>query len=58
MNYDEITIYGLLVFKHMLQPFIFMGYSTRTSNYLEQIALCDLTHMMNTADLVAVNVET
>ena len=35
-----------------------MGYSIRTSNYLERIALSDLTHMMSMADPVAISVET
>ena len=35
-----------------------MGYSRRTSNYPERIALSDLTHMMSMADHVAIGVET
>ena len=35
-----------------------MGYSIRTSNYLERIALSNRTHMMSMADLVAISVET
>ena len=35
-----------------------MGYSRRTSNYLERISLSDLTHMMSMADLVVIGVET
>ena len=35
-----------------------MGYSRRTSNYLERIALYDPTHMMSMANLVGINVET
>ena len=35
-----------------------MGYSRRTSNYLERIALSDLTHMMSLVDPVAIGVET
>ena len=35
-----------------------MGYSRRTSNYPKRIALFDPTHMMSTADLVAINIET
>ena len=35
-----------------------MGYSIRTSNFPERIALSDLTHMMSMADLVAIGVET
>ena len=41
----------------MLQKFLFVGYSTRTSNYPERIVLSDLTHMMSTTDLVAISVE-
>ena len=35
-----------------------MGYSRRTSYHLERITLSDLTHMMSTTNLVAINVET
>ena len=35
-----------------------MGYSRRTSNYLERITLSELTHMMSMANLVAISVET
>ena len=35
-----------------------MGYSIRTSNYPERIALSYLTHMMSMADPVAIGVET
>ena len=35
-----------------------MGYSRRTSNYLEKIALSDLTHMMSMVDHVVIGVET
>ena len=35
-----------------------MGYSRRTSNCSERIALSDLTHMMRMADHVAIDVET
>ena len=35
-----------------------MGYSRRTSNYPERIALSDLTHIISMADLVAIDVET
>ena len=35
-----------------------MGYSRRTLNYLERIALSVLTHMMSMADLVAIDVKT
>ena len=33
-----------------------MGYSRKTSNYLEKIALSDPTHMMSMADLVSISV--
>ena len=35
-----------------------MGYSRRTSNYLERIALSDPTHMMSMGDPIAIGVET
>ena len=35
-----------------------MGYSRRTSNNPERIALSDQTHMMSMADLVAISLET
>ena len=35
-----------------------MGYSRRTSNYPERIALSNLTHIMSMADPVATGVET
>ena len=35
-----------------------MGYSRRTSNYLEIIILSNPTHMMSMADPVAIGVET
>ena len=35
-----------------------MGYSRRTTNYPERIALSNLTHMMSMADPVAIGVET
>ena len=35
-----------------------MGYSRRTSNYLERITLSDLTHMKDMTDPVAIVVET
>ena len=35
-----------------------MGYSRRTSNYLERIALFNPTHMMSMADHIAIGVET
>ena len=34
-----------------------MGYSRRTSNYPERIALSNLSHMMIMADLIAIDVE-
>ena len=42
----------------MFEIFLFMGYSRRTSNYPERIALSDLTHMMSMADPVAIRIET
>ena len=35
-----------------------MGYSRRTSNYLERISLYNLTHMMSMANPIAISVET
>ena len=35
-----------------------MGYSRRTSNYLERITISDSTHMMSMVDPVAIDVET
>ena len=35
-----------------------MGYSRRTSNYLERIALPNQTHMMSIADPIGIGVET
>ena len=35
-----------------------MGHSIRTLNYLEKIALSNLTHMMSMADPIAIGVET
>ena len=35
-----------------------MGYSRRTSNYPERIALSDPSHMMSMADPIAIGVET
>ena len=35
-----------------------MGYSRRTSNYLERITLSNSTHMMSMADPIAIGVET
>ena len=35
-----------------------MGYSRRTSNYLERITLSNLTHMMSIVDPIAIDVET
>ena len=35
-----------------------MGYSIRTSNYLERIALPNPTHMISMADPIAIDVET
>ena len=35
-----------------------MGYSRRTSNYLERITLSNPSHMMNIVDPIAIGVET
>ena len=35
-----------------------MGYSRRTSNYLERITLSNPSHMMSMADPIAIGVET
>ena len=35
-----------------------MGYSIRTLNYLERIALSNPTHIMSMADSIAIGVET
>ena len=35
-----------------------MGYSRRTSNYLEIITLSNLNHLMSMADPIAIGVET
>ena len=35
-----------------------MGYSRKTSNYLERITLFDLTYMLSMADRVAISTET
>ena len=35
-----------------------MGYSRRTSNYLERIALSNLSHMMSMVDPIVIGVET
>ena len=58
VTYDEIIIQRSLIFKHMFYIFLFIGYSRRTSNHPERIALSDLTHMMSMADPVAIGVET
>ena len=42
----------------MFQTFLFVGYSRRTSNYLERIALSDPSHMMSMADPITIGVET
>ena len=42
-----------LVLKHLLEIFLFEGYSRMTMKYLERIALFDLTHMMSMDDRVA-----
>ena len=47
------------VFKHMFfKHMIILGYSRRTSNYLERIALSIPTHMMSMTDPIAISVET
>ena len=58
MNYDEIIIWLSLVFKHMLYTFLFVGYSRRTSNYPERIAISNPTHMISIGDPIAIGVET
>ena len=35
-----------------------MGYSRRTLNYLERVALSNPTHMMSMVDLIAIGIET
>ena len=35
-----------------------MGYSKRTSNYVERITLSNPTHMMSMTDPIAISVET
>ena len=35
-----------------------MGYSRRTSNYLERIAISNPTHMMSMVDPIAISVKT
>ena len=57
VNYDELIIQWSIGFKHMFQIFLFVRYS-RTSNYLERIALFDLTHLMCIADPMAIDVGT
>ena len=42
----------------MFSTFLFVGYSRRTSNYLEIIALSNPSHMMSMADPIAIGVET
>ena len=56
VNYDEVIIQWSLVFKHMSKIFLFVGYSRRTSNYLERIELYEPTHMRSMVDLVAIGV--
>ena len=42
----------------MFLTFLFVGYSKRTSNYLERITLSDLTHMMSMTNPLAISVDT
>ena len=42
----------------MFLTFLFVGYSRRTSNYPEIIALSNPSHMMSMADPIAIGVET
>ena len=42
----------------MLETFLFVGYSRRTSNYLEIIALSNPSHVMTMVDPIAIGVET
>ena len=42
----------------MFQILLFVGYSRRTSNYLERIALSNPSHMISMADPIAIGVET
>ena len=42
----------------MFSTFLFVGYSRRTSNYPEIIALSNPSHMMSMADPIAIGVET
>ena len=42
----------------MFWTFLFVGYSRRTSNYPERIALSNPSHMMSIADPIAIGVET
>ena len=42
----------------MFKTFLFVGYSRRTSNDSERIALSNPTHMMSMADPIAIGVET
>ena len=42
----------------MFETFLFVGYSRKTSNYLERIAFSNPSHMMSMADHIAISVET
>ena len=42
----------------MLQTFLFVGYSKRTSNYLKRITRSDPTHLMSMTNPLAIGVET
>ena len=58
MNYDKIIIQRSLVFIHMFEIFLVVGYSRGTSKCLERIIVYDPTHMMSIVDPVAIDVET
>ena len=42
----------------MLYTFLFVGYSRRTSNYLERVKIYNSTHMMSIVNLDVIGVET
>ena len=58
MSYEKIIIQLSLLFEQMFLMFLFKGYLTRTSRYLEIISLFNLTHMMSMVNLEAIGVET
>ena len=41
----------------MFRTFLYVGYSRRTSNYVERITLSDPTHLMSLVDPIVVGVE-